>query len=114
MFEKDEFNNSPNNVMNNNYLMNKSKLEETTKPTEKNRSVFSEKQNVHNFSMNAVVPSKESNNQQNERRMSQSSLSKGVIPTQGVCFIFIKERLNEGQHSQNGRGTKAFCGASKN
>ena len=44
MFDQDEFNISRNYIMKNNQIMNKSKVEENTKPTSNNRSVFCEKQ----------------------------------------------------------------------
>ena len=49
MFDQDEFNISRNYIMKNNQIMNKSKVEENTKPTSNNRSVFCEKQKVPIF-----------------------------------------------------------------
>ena len=66
---------------NNNNNLNNANIEEK----KMNLSNISEKQNVHNFSMNAIPIIKE-NVQQYERRMSQHSFKskKDMIPTQGV------------------------------
>ena len=90
MFGKDDNNNTnnANSIIYNN--LNKSRLDEIKQcERKKNLSIISEKQNVHNFSMNgATEQNKDINNQQFERRMSQSSIKgKEIITSPGVRSI---------------------------
>lgn len=88
MFEKEELNqNTEQTKQSPKDHMNKSRLEEKKEQTQKkmNLSSVSQKETVHNFSMNMITKNKE-NEHQYERRMSQHSIKskKDIIPTQGV------------------------------
>ena len=91
MFEKDDHNqNTEQTKQSPKENLNKSKFEDKKDYKEKktNISSVSQKETVHNFSMNVITKNKD-NEQQYERRMSQHSIKskKDIIPTQGVSLI---------------------------